>query len=199
MRVSSWEVRIQRRSKADNTRLLRENRYQPFSRYLRLSPAEGYRGCRLAGGCNRRGLWREVPSRLGLRPSTCDNSADFAWKFSPVLRSLHHARVFALAVALLLNSSAGAVAEPVTWQREGWRKSDFSKRSVERHEISVWRTSKGWNSLYRPKFVPALGDTQLVDTEPVIGLEIHGDARATSAFGLPRRRPTPLWSWPSWA
>jgi len=87
--------------------------------------------------------------------------------------------VLVLAVALLLDSSPGALSDPVSWQREGWRKTDFSKRSVEWHEIQSGGPAKdGIPSIDRPKFVPALGDTQLIDTEPVIGLEVHGDARA---------------------
>jgi len=87
--------------------------------------------------------------------------------------------VLVLAVALLLDSSPGALSDPVSWQREGWRKTDFSKRSIEWHEIlSGGPARDGIPSIDRPKFVPALGDTQLIDTEPVIGLEVHGDARA---------------------
>ena len=94
-------------------------------------------------------------------------------------RLLHPARVLVLAVALLLDSSPGALSDPVSWQREGWRKTDFSKRSIEWHEILSGGPAKdGIPSIDRPKFVPALGDTQLIDTEPVIGLEVHGDARA---------------------
>jgi hypothetical protein len=87
--------------------------------------------------------------------------------------------VLVAAAVVLLDSGPGALADPISWQREGWRKTDFTKRSVEWREILSGGPPKdGIPSIDRPKFAPASGETQLSDTEPVIGLEIKGDARA---------------------
>jgi hypothetical protein len=96
-----------------------------------------------------------------------------------MLRLLRPAGMLVAAAVLLLDSGPAALADPTMWQREGWRKTDFSKRSVEWHEVLSGGPPKdGIPSIDRPKFAPARDDKQLSDTEPVIGMEINGDARA---------------------
>ncbi len=92
---------------------------------------------------------------------------------------LQRGEMFLVAVILLVGGAQGAMADPQSWQREGWRKTDFSKRSVEWREIlSGGPPRDGIPSIDRPKFKAASAETKLSDTEPVIGLEINGDARA---------------------
>jgi hypothetical protein len=96
-----------------------------------------------------------------------------------MLRLFRPPGIFLAVAVFLFDSGPGALADPGMWQREGWRKTDFSRRSVEWHEILSGGPPKdGIPSIDRPKFVPARDDKQLSDTEPVIGLEVNGDARA---------------------
>lgn len=96
-----------------------------------------------------------------------------------MLKLLQPATMVLVAAHLLFTGADGALADPQTWQREGWRKTDFSKRSVEWHEVLSGGPRKdGIPSIDRPKFIAAPANTELSDTEPVIGLEINGDARA---------------------
>ena len=96
-----------------------------------------------------------------------------------MLKAIHSAGLLLVAATLLFEGARSALADPQTWQREGWHKTDFAKRSVEWHEILSGGPPKdGIPSIDRPKFVAANADTQLSDTEPVIGLELNGDARA---------------------
>ncbi|KAB2912338.1 MAG: DUF3179 domain-containing protein [Hyphomicrobiaceae bacterium] len=72
-----------------------------------------------------------------------------------------------------------AAADPSTWRREGWTKTDFSKSRVHWREfVSGGPPKDGIPSIDRPQFKPAAEDTELTPTEPVVGLEIAGDARA---------------------
>jgi hypothetical protein len=94
-------------------------------------------------------------------------------------KPLRRAGLLLLGALLSLGAANSAQADPQSWQREGWGKTDFSKHSVEWHEISSGGPPKdGIPSIDRPKFKPAGAETQLGDTEPVIGLELNGDARA---------------------
>lgn len=96
-----------------------------------------------------------------------------------MLKLLQPAITVLVGALFVLKGAEGALADPQTWQREGWRKTDFSKRAVEWHEILSGGPPKdGIPSIDRPKFKAASTDTQLGDLEPVIGLEINGDARA---------------------
>jgi hypothetical protein len=91
----------------------------------------------------------------------------------------HRAGLLLLGALLSFGAAIGAQADPQSWQRERWSKTDFSKHSVEWHEILSGGPPKdGIPSIDRPKFKPAEAETQLSDTEPVIGLELNGDARA---------------------
>jgi hypothetical protein len=85
-----------------------------------------------------------------------------------------------LLTTLLLGENANcALADPGAWQREGWAKTDFKKHSVEWQEVLSGGPPKdGIPSIDHPKFRPAGAETQLSDTEPIIGLAVNGDARA---------------------
>ena len=64
------------------------------------------------------------------------------------------------------------------WKLEGW-KTDFSKRRIDLGEIISGGPPKdGIPPLDDPKFVSVSEAANLAPKEPVIGLEINGDARA---------------------
>jgi hypothetical protein len=71
-----------------------------------------------------------------------------------------------------------AAANPDAW-RHAWPNTDFSKHSVAFDEIIGGGPPKdGIPSIDAPRFVPVAEMRDLASTEPVIGLEIAGDARA---------------------
>jgi hypothetical protein len=74
---------------------------------------------------------------------------------------------------------AGAVlADPAVWTRQGWS-TDFTRHSVDYGEILSGGPPKdGIPSIDNPEFVPVAQMDGLDDMEPVMGLEINGDARA---------------------
>ena len=70
-------------------------------------------------------------------------------------------------------------AEPEWWQREGWNKTDFSKKSIDYKEIISGGVPKdGILAIDQPKFIAAASAIDIGDNEPVIGLSIDGKARA---------------------
>jgi len=72
-----------------------------------------------------------------------------------------------------------ASANPSVWERQGWADTDFSKRSIEWSEILSGGPPKdGIPSIDDPQFQPVADETDVKPNEPVIGLEIGGDARA---------------------
>jgi hypothetical protein len=72
-----------------------------------------------------------------------------------------------------------AKADPATWKQEGWSKTDFSKSRIGWQEILSGGPPKdGIPSIDKPAFKPAAEDRELAATDPVIGLDIKGDARA---------------------
>jgi len=84
-----------------------------------------------------------------------------------------------LAIAFLASGLMPASAMPDSWKNFGWADTDFSKTSVDYKEILSGGPPKdGIPSIDNPVFknVPEISD--LTDTEPVVGLEINGDARA---------------------
>ena len=87
-----------------------------------------------------------------------------------------------LALALVWMSfallSTAATAQPAFWKME-WKKTDFSKTSVDFKEIMSGGPPKdGIPSIDKPKFIALADVTNLADTEPVIGVSIAGDNRA---------------------
>lgn len=83
-----------------------------------------------------------------------------------------------LAPALL---SAHSQAQPTAvpqWMRHAWPRTDFSRMAVAASEIfSGGPPRDGIPAIDDPRFEPA-ADASLAPTEPVIALEIGGDARA---------------------
>ncbi|MCB1519004.1 MAG: DUF3179 domain-containing protein [Hyphomicrobiaceae bacterium] len=74
---------------------------------------------------------------------------------------------------------AQAQSSPEVWRQQGWEKTDFSKTTISWHEIQSGGPPKdGIPSIDDPKFIDVNRNTTVKDTEPVIGLEINGDARA---------------------
>lgn len=83
---------------------------------------------------------------------------------------------FMAAVFVLLPNIA--VANPDKWKGEGW-KTDFSKSSIDFKEIlSGGPPRDGIPPIDRPKFTSLKASSELAQHEPVISLEINGDARA---------------------
>ncbi len=84
-----------------------------------------------------------------------------------------------IATSFVFMSASSALANPDTWKRQGWAKTDFSKASVDFAEILSGGPPKdGIPSIDAPKFKAADRISDVEDQEPVIGLEINGDARA---------------------
>jgi len=84
-----------------------------------------------------------------------------------------------LALLVVLTLLPGmSVAAPAGWLRE-WPATDFSKHGVDLDEIRSGGPPKdGIPSIDSPVFVAVSQETSLSPEEPVIGLEIAGDARA---------------------
>jgi hypothetical protein len=84
-----------------------------------------------------------------------------------------------LLAVMSVSPGSNAHAEPAAWKSEGWDKTDFSKTRIGWNEIFSGGPPKdGIPSIDKPTF-KAVGDSgDLTATEPVIGLEINGDARA---------------------
>jgi len=71
-----------------------------------------------------------------------------------------------------------AAASPERWRAEGWQ-TDFSKSAIDFKEIlSGGPPRDGIPSIDKPKFIDIQQETSLGEMEPVIALEIDGDARA---------------------
>ncbi len=88
------------------------------------------------------------------------------------------ALVLALWVVALI-ASQESHANPERWRGQGWSKTDFDKKSIDYSEILSGGPPKdGIPSIDKPEFSP-IGDIKsLAGSEPVIGLDINGDARA---------------------
>ena len=88
--------------------------------------------------------------------------------------TLRRALPLAIAAALL---TVPAAANPDWWKREGWA-TDFTMMSVEPDSIQSGGPPKdGIPSIDDPRFVP-VAEATYDEREPVVGLEIDGDARA---------------------
>jgi len=87
--------------------------------------------------------------------------------------------VAALVLFAFVAASVPVGATPAQWRIEGWNKTDFNKTSIDFTEILSGGPPKdGIPSIDNPKFVELDKMSDLAGTEPVIGLEINGDARA---------------------
>jgi len=89
---------------------------------------------------------------------------------------------FRLLVLTLLMSFSGSVLagdKPLAGWKAEWPRTDFSRHSVDFDEILSGGPPKdGIPAIDDPKFVDASDAGDLAPSEPVIGLEINGDARA---------------------
>jgi hypothetical protein len=85
-----------------------------------------------------------------------------------------------LCLALLTGATAsGAKADPARWKQEGWGKTDFSKSRIGWQEVLSGGPPKdGIPSIDKPLFKPIGEIKDLPAKDPVIGLELDGDARA---------------------
>lgn len=82
-------------------------------------------------------------------------------------------------VLLAIAVASPANADPAVWKGEGWSKTDFSKSRIGWQEILSGGPPKdGIPSIDSPRFKAAGEDKELTANDPVIGLEINGDARA---------------------
>lgn len=92
--------------------------------------------------------------------------------------------VLAVFAALGLCFAGAAAADPDPKTFENW-KTDFTKHSVPLSEISSGGPSKdGIPAIDEPKFVPVAEADKLTDRDPVMALEINGDARAYPFYVL---------------
>jgi hypothetical protein len=81
--------------------------------------------------------------------------------------------------AMTLFGGAAASANPVAWKKEGWAHTDFSKRTIEWNEIISGGPPKdGIPPIDAPLFRSVAAETAISDVEPVVSLEVNGDARA---------------------
>jgi len=88
-------------------------------------------------------------------------------------------RAITLTLFIAVLTATSAAANPDAWKRQGWGDTDFSKHSIEWKEIMSGGPPKdGIPSIDNPKFQPVSDETDVKPKEPVIGLEINGDARA---------------------
>ncbi len=88
-------------------------------------------------------------------------------------------RAIALTLLIAALTATTAAANPDAWKRQGWGETDFSRHSIEWNEIMSGGPPKdGIPSIDEPQFQPVADETEVKPNEPVIGLEINGDARA---------------------
>lgn len=87
------------------------------------------------------------------------------------------AAILAMAFLLLVSTSVGySEPRPLPW--ENW-KTDFSKTNIDVSSIFSGGPPKdGIPAINKPKFLPVGEVDILSDRDPVIGIEINGDARA---------------------
>ncbi len=91
-----------------------------------------------------------------------------------------HTKVCILVVLAMVSMiNQGAWSAPANWKTEGWTRTDFSKSTIEWNEImSGGPPRDGIPPIDAPLFRTTDAETSLADTDPVIALEINGDARA---------------------
>jgi len=89
-----------------------------------------------------------------------------------------HFKIVFLILGVSLVGLQAAMADPAQWKKEGWDKTDFSKSIIDFGQIFSGGPPKdGIPSLDDPKFHRVNDEKDLGPDEPVIGLEINGDAR----------------------
>jgi len=87
-------------------------------------------------------------------------------------------RAIVLCVVIVAVGGVSAFANPERWQRQGWE-TDFSKTLISWDEILSGGPPKdGIPSIDDPQFIPVGEESRLGPKEPVMAIEIDGDARA---------------------
>ncbi len=88
------------------------------------------------------------------------------------------ARAVLLGLIALSFMAGSALANPERWRSE-WPDTDFTKSSIDFDEILSGGPPKdGIPSIDDPQFVPVAEMRDMTDNEPVVGVNINGDARA---------------------
>lgn len=88
-------------------------------------------------------------------------------------------RLLSVTLLMLMATALPASASPEAWKAEGWTRTDFTRSSVPWTDILSGGPPKdGIPAIDQPKFEILSSVTDLVPNEPVIGLDIAGDARA---------------------
>ncbi len=83
------------------------------------------------------------------------------------------------ALGVLGLAATSSFANPDRWKREGWNKIDFNVKSIKFSEILSGGIGRDViPPIDQPKFKPAGEVTAVQDTEPVVGFDLNGDARA---------------------
>lgn len=81
-------------------------------------------------------------------------------------------------IVLVMAGISMVQADPAQWKREGWV-TDFSRSTIDfANVLSGGPPKDGIPSYDDPSFKPASQDTSIVGLEPVVALEIDGQARA---------------------
>jgi hypothetical protein len=82
-----------------------------------------------------------------------------------------------MAVVFAIAAISGSMATPESWKSE-WPRTDFSRHSISYDEILSGGPPKdGIPSIDRPSFVPAANAAGLAPQEPLISIQIGGEAR----------------------
>lgn len=85
---------------------------------------------------------------------------------------------FVLAIVLVAGALPAAAQSEAAWAAE-WPQTDFGKRTVDLREIASGGPPKdGIPAIDSPRFRPVGESSDLAATEPVIALQLGGDARA---------------------
>jgi hypothetical protein len=82
-----------------------------------------------------------------------------------------------LAVMLLTVTASPVLADPASWQQEGWR-TDFADLTVDPSEIVTVIARDRIPSIDDPLFVFVGEEKSLPDREPVMSVVVNGEARA---------------------
>lgn len=81
-------------------------------------------------------------------------------------------------VSLIGTRAANSQSSADFWRSEGW-KTNFEKKNVDFLEVMSGGPAKdGIPSIDTPQFIPVTAEKNVEDIEPVIGININGDARA---------------------
>ncbi len=87
-------------------------------------------------------------------------------------------KLFVIILGLFIVPASGLAQSLEMWPGE-FPKTDFSKAGVNLAEIRPGGPARdGIPPIDNPQFIAVADDNDLADTEPVIGVEINGDARA---------------------